>query len=175
MTPLFEAALGTRWQALAPEVRAMHDLTGRHTSRGRAAIARGRHPLARLIAWAFGFPTAGKDVPVTVTMERTGSAEIWTRDFGGARFTSTLTPATPGHVHERLGPIRFFIELTEVSGGFGMAVRGAYVVGLPIPRVLLPSSETSETEEDGRFRFDVRLSVPVAGLLVHYRGWLVRD
>ena len=27
----------------------------------------------------------------------------------------------------------------------------------------------------GRFRFDVALFLPLIGLLVHYRGWLVPD
>jgi hypothetical protein len=37
----------------------------------------------------------------------------------------------------------------------------------------MPSAEARETvDEDGRFRFDVRLSLPFFGLLAHYRGWL---
>jgi hypothetical protein len=37
----------------------------------------------------------------------------------------------------------------------------------------MPSSEAYETvDADGRFRFDVKLTLPFFGLLAHYRGWL---
>jgi hypothetical protein len=32
--------------------------------------------------------------------------------------------------------------------------------------------EAMESEEDGRFRFDVRIGLPLIGQLVRYRGWL---
>ncbi len=172
---LFEAALGPRWAKLPPEIRAMHDLWDLHAATGRASVARGTHPLARLTAALFRFPKPGADIPVTVTMERRGDKEIWTRDFAGNRFTSHLTAAGPGAVHERFGPFRFRITLTEKPAGFGMDVAGGTCLGLPIPRALLPRSETEERVEDGRFTFDVRLSLPFAGLLVHYRGWLTPD
>ena len=39
---------------------------------------------------------------------------------------------------------------------------------------MLPRSEAREdVDEQGRFRFDIRLTLPVIGLLTHYRGWLV--
>jgi hypothetical protein len=41
---------------------------------------------------------------------------------------------------------------------------------------LAPRSDASEfTGPDGRFHFDVRISLPIGGLLVHYRGWLEPD
>ncbi len=172
---LFEAALGKRWQTLPPEIRTMHDLWDLHSATGRARITRGPHPLARLIAALFRFPKAGTDIPVTVTMERRGDKELWTRDFAGTRFASHLTPAGPDEVHERFGPFRFRIALTENPAGFGMEVTRGSCLGLPIPRALLPRSETEERVANGRFTFDVRLSLPLAGLLVHYRGWLAPD
>ena len=37
----------------------------------------------------------------------------------------------------------------------------------------MPKSETfEEVGKDGRFRFDVSISLPLIGLLVRYRGWL---
>ena len=38
---------------------------------------------------------------------------------------------------------------------------------------LAPKSQTAEfVDEDGRFRFDVAISVPLVGPVVRYRGWL---
>jgi hypothetical protein len=44
--------------------------------------------------------------------------------------------------------------------------------GLPLPRALWPAIEASESQDDGRFCFDVRIALPLVGRLVHYRGWL---
>ena len=44
---------------------------------------------------------------------------------------------------------------------------------MPLPRFLAPKSVTREYEDaEGRFRFDVRLTIPVLGLLAHYQGFL---
>lgn len=172
---LFEAALGERWPALPPKIRAMHDIWDTQSATGRARITKGNTLLSRLIGTLFRFPEAGEDVPVTVTMERRGDTETWTRDFAGKRFRSHLSAAGAGHVFERFGPFRFRIELTKTAGGFGMEVRGGSVFGLPIPRRFLPRSDTEERMENERFVFDVRLSLPFAGLLVHYQGWLEPD
>ena len=52
---------------------------------------------------------------------------------------------------------------------------GAWVF-LGLPRFLAPRSDTREyQDEQGRFRFDVRLSLPLIGLLAHYRGWLMPE
>ena len=49
------------------------------------------------------------------------------------------------------------------------------VLGLPMPRALLPGSEGFEAVEDGRFRFDVTLKAPLTGrMVVRYAGSLAR-
>ena len=49
----------------------------------------------------------------------------------------------------------------------------ARAFGLPMPRFLLPSTRAFETvDEAGRFVFDVLITLPFGGELVHYRGWL---
>ena len=55
-----------------------------------------------------------------------------------------------------------------------LAVRRWSVFGIPLPMALGPRSDTSEYVADGRFHFDVKLSHPLAGRIVHYRGWLER-
>jgi len=111
-------------------------------------------------------------VPVTVTMERRGDTERWTRQFGPSRFSSTLRLAGPGAVFERFGPFSFRLRLGADATGLTMPVAAGRFLGLPLPRALLPRSDTREYVADGRFHFDVRLSLPVVGLLVHYKGSL---
>lgn len=39
---------------------------------------------------------------------------------------------------------------------------------------LCPRTDSYEQSEDGKFRFHVEISHPLAGLIVRYRGWLDR-
>ena len=52
-------------------------------------------------------------------------------------------------------------------------IRGWSFLGLPMPGFLGPRTDTFETEEGGRFVFDVEIALPLVGRVVHYRGWLV--
>ena len=56
-----------------------------------------------------------------------------------------------------------------------MVLRRWWLGPLPMPLALAPLMSAREYEEEGRFRFDVRLALPLLGPLVHYRGWLVKE
>jgi len=105
-------------------------------------------------------------------MERVGETEVWTRDFDGQTFRSVLSPAGPGVVRERFGPFTFQMSLPVENGEMGMPVTHGWFLGVPMPKALLPRSDTREYEEGGVFRFDVKLSAPLVGLIVQYQGWL---
>jgi hypothetical protein len=174
--PLFQRAIGkAAWEAMPQSYRAAHSFDPSHLLEGRARVTRGDGMLARLIARAFGFPPAQVDTPVTVTMTRQGSGEHWLRNFDGRPFSSLLTPSRPGHVYERFGIFCFELELPTGDGRMEMIVRKGWILGLPMPRTLLPVSDTAEFDENGRFTFSVRLTAPLAGFIVEYRGWLVPD
>jgi Domain of unknown function (DUF4166) len=61
------------------------------------------------------------------------------------------------------------------DGRLALVLRGWRVFGVKLPMWLCPRSVAYEAVEDGRFRFYVEISHPVAGLIVRYRGWLVPD
>jgi len=48
----------------------------------------------------------------------------------------------------------------------------ARALGVPLPARWFAGVAARESEADGRYCFDVRAALPLAGLLVHYRGWL---
>lgn len=76
-------------------------------------------------------------------------------------------------LRERFGPFSFLLRLSAEGGRVAWPVESGRVLGVPLPRALMPRSETFEHEgADGRFRFDVKISMPFAGLIVRYRGWL---
>jgi len=69
--------------------------------------------------------------------------------------------------------MRFALGLSVREGELDLPVSSGRLFGLPLPRALLPLSVARESvDAEGRFRFDVRLSLPIFGLLAHYRGWL---
>ena len=169
---LFETRLGAGYAVLPPMVQRLHAADSPPVWQGRASVTRGANPLAWLIGKIVGFPPTNPDVPVRVTIDRSADGETWTRDFGGARFSSRLHVAQ-GELRESFGPMTFVIALAGTAQGVAMPVSGWRYFGIPMPRFLAPRSEAFETQTaDGAFQFDVRVSLPPGIPLAHYKGWL---
>ncbi len=172
---VFETALGRDFNTLPDRLQDLHDVTGRRVWNGQATITRSANPFANLVANLFRFPKSGKDQPITVTMVRDDGKEVWTRTINGRDWVSCLTPDVTqnGRVWERFGPFRFAIDLTVANDGLHYPVFAGKFLGLPLPRLILPKSETREAvDEAGRATFDVALSLPFLGPIVRYEGWL---
>lgn len=171
--PLFPVLLGASFDTLPAAVQASHATLADLRLEGRAEITRGRGAWPGLIALLFRFPPAGRDVPVTVLKSRDGDRETWERRFGPRRFRSILRPEG-GAMTERFGPATFILGLTIADGALHYPVRAARIGPVPLPAWALPVSHAQESEEDGRFRFDVAIHAPITkALIVRYRGWLV--
>lgn len=176
IVPLFAAALGTdALHALPAPVRALHTAHGTARFTGQADIDGATHLLGRFLRRAFGFPSAGRDVPLVFDVQREGHTEVWTRTFDGQAFRSVLSLAGPvgsGRVFERFGPFRFELALTPTPDGVAFPVTRGWFLGVPWPRWLMPTSFAGERARDGVYRFDVDVRLPLIGRLMHYRGWL---
>ena len=131
--------------------------------------------LARLLAWIMRFPAAGENTPVSVTFERHGDYDKWTRDFGGQEFSSNFTLGTGRFEHllcERFGPLTFGMALVPDAGRLNLVMRRWSFLGLPLPRSLMPSGDSHEFAKDNQFWFDVEVRLPLAGFVIRYRGFL---
>lgn len=177
--PLYRRVLAGAFNALPPALHRMHDrpatASGVATAAGRASIERGRNPLARLVAWLFGFPAAGTDVPVSVAFSCQNGSEIWERNFAGHCFSSVQSEGMgrdAGLIVERFGPLAFGLSCALEDGVSHLAVENWRAFGIPMPLWAAAKTQAREYEENGRFHFDVRMSHPLTGLIVHYRGWL---
>ena len=174
--PLYERLLGSTFATLPAPVQAMHRPDGEMVVEGRARVERGTNPLTNLVAWVFGFPKASEDVPVRVTFREREGSEVWERDFAGHRFHSTQTTGDGPCVHllaERFGPFVFGLALVVDGDRLRLIPRRWTAFGLPMPRFLMPGGESYETAKDDHFHFHVEIRLPVLGLMVRYRGWLV--
>jgi Domain of unknown function (DUF4166) len=174
MTPLYRRLLGGRFDDLPPQVAALHDVGETVSWTGRADVERGSSMAARAIATVLRLPPAGRALPLTVTFTPKGEAEVWTRTFGSSRFVSTQR-AAGGELHETVGPVTLRMTLQQDAGYLGLSLIGARFLGIPVPGFLLPRIRTRESEDAGRYRFDVEAVVPAFGLLVRYQGWLERS
>ena len=172
---LFTRALGDEIQRLPDALRDLHEVQGTRLFHGDAHVERGTGLGALLYAWVGRFPKAGH-YTVNVEMRRDDTAERWTRRFGKHVFHSVLSRSEneePGVVWERFGPLRFQIALQATPAGLAFPVRRGALGPIPLPRWLLPVSDTLESVgDDGCPRFDVAVRLANGGLVVRYRGRL---
>ncbi len=171
--PLYERVMGKRYALLPKAVRRMHDIHADGGASGEADVERGRSLAAGFIARVMRFPPAGRHSLHVAFTER-GGVETWTREFGRHSFSSHLR-MRDGRLEERFGPLRFRFDLLADENGLTMAMRGWSAFGIALPMALAPRSRAREWQEDGRFRFDVPIALPLVGTIVHYKGWLVPD
>lgn len=167
---LYARIMGPHWPALPPLVRAIHDLHGDAGAAGEGRVERGRNLFARLMARVARFPPAGT-YPLHVAFAERDGKERWTRDFGGHVFASELSTKW-GLAVERFGPLRFGFALAPAPDGLTMHLKRWSLFGLRLPLFLAPRIAAREWEVDARFHFDVRLTFPLIGPIVHYTGWL---
>ncbi|MCB1500840.1 MAG: DUF4166 domain-containing protein [Bauldia sp.] len=173
--PLYRRVLGPAWDALPPAIRAMHTVGGESRAEGVADIENGDGLIARLVRRAFGFPKAGRAVPVTVHFKTRDGGEVWDRSFAGQSMSSVQDEGCGGWsglVVERFGPLAFGLAPVVERGRLRLILRRWSAFGLWMPLWLAPYGEAHEAEEDGRFRFQVEIAHPLTGLIVRYRGWL---
>lgn len=173
---LYPQLLGTAFETLPPQVQALHRDAQPCSWRGQADIRRGRGVLARCVAAIIGFPKAGEAVPVTVSFAPERGGERWTRDFGGRRFSSWQRRGEGRNDYllvERFGLIDVAIALVVEGDRLCLVSRRWSLLGVPLPKCLLPNGTTFETERDGQFVFDVEIAAPLIGLIVGYRGRLI--
>lgn len=169
------------WQAMQaqglsvnPVVEGFHAGLGTKTYIGFSSITRGRGPIPRLALWLAGFPPAGLRVPTQVTITTADDGCTWERDFGGHVTRSRLSfDPTTSQVVERFGPIRLALAIDADATALRITVVSMRLFGVPVPKMLLPVSDTTESEgEGGQFRFEVSARVPGIGPLIAYRGEL---
>jgi hypothetical protein len=173
---LFALALHRDFDALPEPIRTIHDRSRCFSASGRCDVDHGRNPIAQLVGALFRLPRAGRDLPLTVKFIARGGAEIWERDFAGRIMRSYLRRARiPGEITERFGPFAFTIRLRWDGTHLHYEMKSGRFLGIRLPRLLLPRSDAFESVEGNALRFDVRLSLPMVGLLAHYRGWLKPD
>jgi hypothetical protein len=171
VTPLFRRLIGERFDALPGPLRAVHEGAPRRVFSGQCRVERGTGFLSRICGAVASLPPAAATVPIEVTIEARGAIETWNRNFAGKSMRSTLTDRE-GLLEERLGPTVFRFALVAEGAAIDWRLVGVRSLGVPLPLAWFDKVSARESVEGELYRFDVRAELPVAGLLVHYRGTL---
>jgi Domain of unknown function (DUF4166)/Saccharopine dehydrogenase NADP binding domain len=168
--PVFKRVMGDAFDQLPQPVRRLHNVIGDGGAEGMATVTRGASALARMVASIMGFPPEGH-LPLYVRFEEDHGIELWTRNFDGHVFTSELSQSGEMLV-ERFGPMRFHFDLPCDTSGLTMVMKRWSVLHVPMPMFLAPRSAAKEWGEGDDFCFDVPISLPFIGPVVHYVGRL---
>ncbi len=171
--PLFVRVLGAEFETLPATVRRLHLASGHRRYRGQVQVLRGTRLLSRVCAWAARLPPAGEG-GLEVEIQSAGATERWTRHIGGRPMPSRLWQQD-ARLCEQLGLLRFGFGLCVERQAIVWRVQRVSALGLRLPARWFRQVIASESEAAGRYCFDVAASLPVIGLLVHYRGWLHVD
>ena len=171
---LFSRLLGDdAWQQLPPIVQTMHGAARRLETRGVADVAGDNRLPARWLRQLLGLPQPGAGQPLTVTFERQGTREVWTRRFARKTMRSVLDRREGSPLlYERLGPARLGFALHHDGDAIDWQLRSVHLLGLPLPRALQGKVLSRSGVRDGRYHFQVNVRLPWLGQLVAYDGWL---
>jgi hypothetical protein len=169
--PLFQRLLGDDFHTLPLAVQALHLRSGLHRYCGQVEVRRDHNPLSRLLAWATRLPPVGRGV-IEVDIDANENGESWVRKVGASVMPSRLW-MQGDLLCEQLGLARFGFRLTVEEDAIVWRVARVHALGVPLPARWFRLVQARESvDEGGRYCFDVSASMPIAGLLVHYRGWL---
>ncbi len=172
---LFEIALGPSWQRLPAITRHIHQARPVTVLEGVADVEGAKTAAARVLARMFSLPEAAAQVPVRTVITSDGVSERYERHYPTRRLVSVMTEADPdrGTIVEVMGPLRFTLQLKGSEQGIDLMPLSVSWRGVRLPLWLLPRiAATERASADGLHLFDVRVTLPPLGLLVHYRGWL---
>lgn len=177
---LYESVLGDRFGALPVVLQRFH---GRSDGRahGVLRVVRGRGVVVRLAAWIMNMPPASERVGVELSIAVEGGREVWTRSFsipGVARARPMITRQwrEDGYLVEAVGPSQTYFELESEPEGMRFTQRRCKILGITVPRRLAPHVHARAWSRDAdSWEVEVRISLPVFGLLVEYVGRLIPD
>jgi Domain of unknown function (DUF4166)/Saccharopine dehydrogenase NADP binding domain len=175
---LFKRVLGDGFASMPAVTKLLHRGAPAVLGEGEADIEPPQNFACRLVSALFRFPKPGKSQPVSVLVEQVGEGERWLRRYPGRDMLSFMShgDAELKTLEERFGPLSFRMKIKGHVYGLDMEMVSVRLGPLPLPRFLVPHiTATERSDESGRHLFDVSISLPLIGRIVHYTGWLTLE
>lgn len=174
---LFPTLLGAHWSRLPPSVRALHGGYPMVRARGRVVVDGDPRWPARALRAALRMPSPRPDAAIEVEIRQHAGGETWRRRFADAGLESHLRRSArwPDAFEERLGMAHLAFALDADAARLRWITREVRALGVRLPLRWFRGVEAVCGGDDERYRFDVRVRLPLVGLLIAYRGWLEVD
>jgi hypothetical protein len=134
-------------------------------------VARGPGPLRNLVAWLWGMPRQGSNVPVLLEVIVDGDKERWLRHFPDHCLKS-IQWASGGLLIEAFGAGSFSSALVIDGPCLTYEFRRAWLAGIPVPGWFSPRVDGRVYAGETGWRVVVYFFVPLLGEIIHYRGWV---
>lgn len=132
--------------------------------------------IGRRMAAGLGVPAMAGQHTLQVSIYSQDGVLHWLRSFNGlTQFHSQFRPMGShpgGHWVERSGLLTLILGVRVESGGWHWEHRRTLFLGIPLPRMVLPSTLASKRIDQGLYRFSVEVRAPVLGRLLAYAGSL---
>ncbi len=173
---LYPRLLGDAWNELAAPVQRLHSAQDSLARVGLFRVRRGERRLARFLAWLGKVPAAGDAVPTRLVITPNSDGQIWQRSFAGTPLVTFQRESPAGVLAERFGFLEFRFKLCVSEHTLCFQQVGASLclgrLAVPLPRWLAPqvAARTWAEANSAAVQVAVRISLPLAGLLVAYEG-----
>lgn len=168
---------GDRFAELHPLLQDLHTNGG--TLSGPVLITLGdglAGIVGRRLAAKLGIPVDGDQHTLQVAISHHSDGLHWDRCFDGDRWMRSLFEPVgqwpDGYWLETSGPIKLQLTVDISDGGWYWRVLKGQVRGATLPSWLLPTTTAFKRIEDGRYRFQVGIAVPLLGTVLSYGGLL---
>jgi hypothetical protein len=109
---------------------------------------------------------------VTVEVDIREGKECWARTFGTQRLV-THQWLRDGLLLEASGPACFGFRMTSDTEGMQFTFARFWLLGLPLPHALSPRINAFAREQGAGWWLQVRMEVPVLGLITQYEGLVI--
>ena len=172
-----QAWFGEGFARLHPLLQALHRDGGRLEGPVRFRIGHGLAGLAgRRVLRRLGIDADAPEQRLTVDIRHADGALHWARRFGtGPEAVSWFEPIgcwPEGCWEERAGPLTLRLAVDTEGGGWRWRQIGCRLWALPLPAWLAPGVEAGKRIEDGQYRFDVAVRLPLLGEILAWGGCL---
>jgi hypothetical protein len=166
---LYRRLLEDAFDTLPPVLRRFHDQEAGGAARLALAVSHGNGWLCRLAAQRARLPKAGAGARGHLQVVIEGDRERWIREIAGRRI-ETLQWRRDNLLVEETGPLRLGFQVIGDAAGMRFTSVRSWACGLPLPSLLAPRVTAIVTGQDDGWWVEVRVELPVLGLLMRYEG-----
>lgn len=173
---LYQRLLAEQFAKLPPVLQDFHGTVSGGRAAGHVQVIRGRGVFHRLLGRLLGLPPAGERVPVRLQVVVKGEREQWFRVFEGERVVSLnavqYAEETPDCrlLVESFGPMRLLFQPVVEEDGLVFEQVGCRLGAIRLPRPVAPQAGAELRGRAEDWHIDVRMALPLMGLLLRYRG-----